>query len=345
MAEGEFDRLVVQEPFVNRPHLVVLGAGATVAALPRGDVNGRKPPIMPNIVEVCGLGPILEEHGIDDAGGDFEAFFSSLVAQGKNQAAIQAMELAIFDYFADMELPPAPTLYDHLLLSLRPKDVIATFNWDPFLAQAIIRNQEFTKLPTVLFLHGNVAVGQCMRHKPTCVGLPGAQCKQCGAMLQASRLLYPVVQKNYNDDPFIAQMWSITQQVLRHAYLVTFFGYSAPKTDVEAISLFKSGWGETHTRDLEEIEIIDIKEESELYRTWEPFIFEAHYTCTTSFYDSIIGNHPRRSCDAMFTQFMDAQWIHNNPLPREAAWDQLHAWLRPLIVDEEQYARKHPQTS
>jgi cyclic nucleotide-binding protein len=29
--------------------------------------------------------------------------------------------------------PELLTLYDHLVLSLRPKDVIATFNWDPFL--------------------------------------------------------------------------------------------------------------------------------------------------------------------------------------------------------------------
>ena len=36
-------------------------------------------------------------------------------------------QTAIFQYFSSLSLPGIPTIYDHLLLSLRPKDVIATF--------------------------------------------------------------------------------------------------------------------------------------------------------------------------------------------------------------------------
>jgi hypothetical protein len=264
MSKAKFDRKVVQEPFVERPHLVIPGAGATMAAFPNGDKNGRKLPLMRNIVEVCGIQRILNRHGIVYSSDNFEAFFSQLVTHGRHPHAVREIEQAIFDYFGAMELPAEPTLYDHLVLSLRPKDVIATFNWDPFLVQAMARNQTFTPMPISLFLHGNVAVGHCMRHKPASVGCRGGRCKQCGEILEASRLLYPVAQKDYNSDPFIAKVWDLVQQVLRRAFVVTFFGYSAPKTDVEAIELLKTGWGPPTSRVMEEIEIIDIKNEDEL---------------------------------------------------------------------------------
>jgi hypothetical protein len=43
------------------------------------------------------------------------------------------------EYFAQLELPVEPTIYDALLLSLRDKDAVFTFNWDPFLFQAHLR--------------------------------------------------------------------------------------------------------------------------------------------------------------------------------------------------------------
>jgi hypothetical protein len=42
-----------------------------------------------------------------------------------------------------LELPDHPTVYDHLLLSLRKKDAIFTFNWDPFL---LMRTLEISAL-------------------------------------------------------------------------------------------------------------------------------------------------------------------------------------------------------
>ena len=44
-----------------------------------------------------------------------------------------AVEQRDAEYFSKLELPDHPTIYDYRLLSLRKKDVIATFNWDPFL--------------------------------------------------------------------------------------------------------------------------------------------------------------------------------------------------------------------
>lgn len=38
----------------NRPHVVLLGAGATMAAIPNGDKNGRKSSVMNNFIEELG---------------------------------------------------------------------------------------------------------------------------------------------------------------------------------------------------------------------------------------------------------------------------------------------------
>ena len=38
--------------------------------------------------------------------------------------------------------------------------------------------------------------------------------------------------------------------------MITIFGYSAPKSDVEAIAMLKKAWGSVDDRSLEEIEIV-----------------------------------------------------------------------------------------
>jgi hypothetical protein len=56
-----------------------------------------------------------------------------------------------------LQLPSTATHYDRILLSLRKKDAIFTFNWDPFLFDAYVRNMNMgISLPAIFFLHGNV---------------------------------------------------------------------------------------------------------------------------------------------------------------------------------------------
>jgi hypothetical protein len=331
------DRTKIQEPFMGRSHVVILGAGASFAAFPNGDKNGHKLPLMWNIVDVLGLGPLLDEAGITEHRDNFERLYSDLVAAGLHADLVTKIDQAIFDYFAGMELPEEPTLYDHLVLSLRNKDIIATFNWDPFLVQAVARNGDPKTLPNLLFLHGNTAIGYCLDHKPIRLGNRGHYCPVCGKPFQDSRLLYPVGEKDYNKDPFIAKGWEVLHHYLKSAYVVTTFGYSAPTTDVEAVGLLKSAWGDPQERELEEIEIIDIKDEEILYQTWEPFIHTHHYQTTSSFYESIIGRSPRRSCEAMWTTLMEAVFIDANPVPRDASWEELREFYTVLLEDEQNH--------
>ena len=62
----------------NRPHVVILGSGASIAAFPEGDANGKTLPDMDNLIEVVGLKGILDRAGVEYQGQDFEAVYSEL---------------------------------------------------------------------------------------------------------------------------------------------------------------------------------------------------------------------------------------------------------------------------
>src|SRR5690349_9416970 len=119
------ERTKIQQPNFGRPHVVILGAGASLAALPNGDKHGRKLPLMWNIVDVTGLGPILDKFGVHDHRDNFEKLYSDLATDGQHPDLVAEIDQVIFNYFAGMELPDTPMIYDHLVLALRKKDVIA----------------------------------------------------------------------------------------------------------------------------------------------------------------------------------------------------------------------------
>ena len=65
---------------IGRPHVVILGAGASFAACAQGDKFGRKLPVMQNFVEVVGLQSLLEKHSVlYHSGENFEEIYSSLL--------------------------------------------------------------------------------------------------------------------------------------------------------------------------------------------------------------------------------------------------------------------------
>lgn len=141
--------------------VVILGAGASIASTLRNpEMGGRKLPSMDNLIEVVGLQDIVDSLSDNLKAKNFEILYSNLHQQNPNSKEIKEIERRVTNYFKDMKLPNEPTIYDYLVLSLRPRDLVATFNWDPFLYQAFNRNRQFTKdLPLVSFLHGNVSIG------------------------------------------------------------------------------------------------------------------------------------------------------------------------------------------
>jgi len=72
------------------PHLVILGAGTSVAACPNGDVYGNRLPVMTNLIETTGLSSLLGDEASTVT--NFESFYSDLVTSGKNEDLISELE-------------------------------------------------------------------------------------------------------------------------------------------------------------------------------------------------------------------------------------------------------------
>lgn len=328
----------IEQVRVTRPHVVILGAGASLACLPEGDRHGRHLPLMNNVVSTLRLEEILQRHSIPYNGENFEVLYSRIHEENPSNPVLMEIESAVRAYFSSLNLPDRPTIYDHLLLSLRPKDVVATFNWDPLLYKAYARNYQFAKLPKLLFLHGNVEIGFCVNHT-FFRGTPGKRCRYCEGELVPSKLLFPIEKKNYVDNAFIKGEWDALGHFLREAFSLTIFGYGAPRSDVEAVSLLKEVWNGNRSQEFNQTEIIDIRPRTELEPLWEGFTFSHHYDIETSFYSSWIARHPRRSCEAIWNQYMEVKFIEDHSLPSTADFDNLYEWLEPL-VDAEVAAEK-----
>lgn len=240
-----------------RSHTVILGAGATIATIPDGDKNGKKSSVMNGLIEKLSLSDILRGVKLNTNSENLEDIYSELYSRPEYVDIVEKLEVRIYQYFSSLELPDEPTIYDFLILSLTEKDVIATFNWDPLLLQAYVRCNRYTKnLPHILCLHGNVAMGYCYEHRE--YGMTNARCPICHKLLPPTKLLFPVKEKNYSENEYIRNCWDAVENTLESSYAITIFGYSAPSSDQEAISLMKKAWGDINNRQLEEVSVIDI---------------------------------------------------------------------------------------
>jgi len=329
---------LVDKPQRSRRHIVILGAGASAAAFPKGDANGRRLPTMDNLIELLDLGPLLEKAEIKNTRRNFEDIYSELYENDPESPFLIEIEKIVYAYFEDLKLPESPTLYDHLLLSLRPKDVIATFNWDPFLFDAWIRNKERVPVPEIIHLHGNVRVAHCPDHPA--YGEHGMYCPECDKVLVPSRLLYPITKKDYVNDNFVKTEWEVLKKMLGQAMTLTIFGYGAPTTDKEAVDIMNIAWNKDN-RLIERVEIIDIKNKEILWEQWEPFIIRTYFDREEDFYESRIPNYPRRTCEMLLDATFYGLWVENNPIPRDANFNGLLLWIEPLVKAEQELESKN----
>ncbi len=323
---------LVEKPGNWGRHIVILGAGASVQAFPKGDANGKGLPTMDNLIEMLGLEPALKRAGVKNRRRNFEKIYSDLYETDPGLSILREIEDITYAYFSSLELPEIPTLYEHLLICLRPKDIVATFNWDPFLFDAWNRIKDKVPAPEILHLHGNVRLTYCPEH-PT-YGAHGMYCPTCDKELIPSRLLYPVAMKDYVHDPFIKTEWEVLRRGLRQARTLTIFGYGAPTTDKEAVDIMESAW-DKNNRFAERTEIIDKKEKEVLWKQWERFIVRTYLDCTKDFYQSRLANYPRRTCEALLEQTRYGLWVEDNPLPLNAGFDELVSWAKPFVEAED----------
>ncbi len=328
-------------------HAVLLGAGASFAStLKNPEKNGKKLPLMWNIVDIVGLNDVLDSLPNDYKvlKNDFESLYSKIVKEKLFPEQQYIIERKVYEYFESLDLPDEPTIYDYLILSLRTqKDVIATFNWDPFLYKAYVRNGKFTKSPGILFLHGCVSIG--FDKKSGYSGPAGMYSKETLELFEPTKLLYPVDKKNYNSDDYIKGQWEAFSARLKEAERVTVFGYSAPVSDVEAIDLLSKAWGNVEDRAMEEFELIDIRPEEEVRNAWNRFIHSHHYNYCNNYFDCSLALHPRRSIESYHHWamplspneiFQDGNKVPDNFKHLEELWE----WHRPLIEAENKFYNK-----
>lgn len=127
-------------------HVVLLGAGASCAALPSGyDKNGKRISAMKGFIKQLGFDKLFIEYNYEPVSDNLEEVYSDLYGKEELFDLRQELEVAIEEYFFNMRISDEPTVYDLLLLSLTSKDCLATFNWDSLLTQAYRRVQKISR--------------------------------------------------------------------------------------------------------------------------------------------------------------------------------------------------------
>ena len=333
------------EIYPQRPHLVILGAGASKDAMPDGDANGKPLPVMSEFISTINLTDYIGKiEGVPKT-DNIEDVYSWLANQERFVDERIVVENGIREYFSNITLPDTLTKYDLLVLSLRQKDCIATFNWDGLLVQAYQRMQKITTdLPQMVFLHGNVEVGYCPECKT--YGYWFAKCHKCGEQLQSVPLLYPVKNKNYQKNEFISEQWKILEDFISKAALITIYGYSAPKTDIEAINILKKAFARLGTpRYFDIIEIIehpkfDTKNISEAWLDLSEMARD-HLKLRRSVFDSYMFRSPRRSLEFLHKNRIASSWWGESSIKftqediNEDKISALETKILPLLKNED----------
>ena len=289
---------LIKSPDRNEPHIVILGAGASKAAFKDRDAKGRPVPLMEELPDILGdrWRKLIKQANLD--GGNFEAQFAQLSASESHRDGLDEIKNVLWDYFASLEIPDHTTIYDYLVLGLREKDMIATFNWDPFLVLSHVRNRGVCRLPEIRFLHGCVRYASCVDHD--ILGQRGEVCPTCRKALVESPIIFPYADKDYGKDWIIDRDWMAVTERLKSASHLTIFGYSGPKSDYKAKKLLLDRWKQTPTWKFNHVEIIDIADEGCLRRRWKDFIPFHHAMIFRSFWESTIAKWPRRTVEYKF---------------------------------------------
>jgi hypothetical protein len=136
------------------------------------------------------------------------------------------------------------------------------------------------------------------------------------------------------DESFINGEWSGLKEAVENAYIFTIFGYGAPKTDVKAIELMKSIWNSNKLKEYAEFEIVDVKPRGELEERWDAFFVRSHYRIYNDFFDSILLQFPRRSCEAVWNQFMMLRIPEKFYPPKDTSLKELQNWYKHIVKVE-----------
>lgn len=308
-------------------HLVILGAGSTIATIPNGDKNGEKSYTLSNLLTdptFASFVKVVQEKNYST--DDVEALCRRLYQEDK--ALYNEFEALVRAKYARLELPTDFTILDRLVLSLTADDAIVSFNWDDLIIQAYQRMSNFVPdvlLPILAFPHGNAQAVYNQKHYASKRIVTGSHWID-------SPLNMPIDETEYKSDLFIKSQWHILDFYIRNAQMVTLFGYSAPTSDEQDVH---------HLRDLfvkneicDKIEIIDkdIESAERVAENLKDFQMQANWLFLCGdFWHSTIAKLPRRTLSAI------GNW---NYTPKEAAQEEskqdFFAHILPLVEEEKE---------
>ena len=277
-------------------HLVILGAGSTIATIPHGDKNGQKSYTLDHLL----TDPFFKElvQKVQNKGfctDNVEDLCKQLYE--KDRILYKEFEDRIRKRYASLELPMDFTILDRLVLSLTPDDAIISFNWDDLIIQAYQRMSIFVPdkfLPILAFPHGNAQAVYSKTHYTSKRVITNSK------LWSDSPLNMPVDEVDYKSNLFIKSQWRILDFFIRNAQMITFFGYRGPKSDEQDLQHLDEIFSKNEICDKIEIIDKDLNEAKIVAKNLERFKMQPHwvYTCP-DFWHSSIAKHPRRTLTAV----------------------------------------------
>ena len=103
----------------------------------------------------------------------------------------------------------------------------------------------------------------------------------------------------------------------------------------------RAAWSQNPSLQLAEIEIIDIRNQDEVHQEWQDLIFSHHYSYKNRFDDSCAGRFPRRSCEALYRIYLEAEIISprefGKEIPLSGNLPDLMEWVRPFVFQEQDW--------
>ena len=93
-------------------------------------------------------------------------------------------------------------------------------------------------------------------------------------------------------------------------------------------------WTDNPTRELAEIDIVDIRDSSEVRDAWSDFIVRTHGGASKDFSYNRLMQHPRRSCESFAFATLQIDPWRADPFPACRSLAELEMWIKPLIDEE-----------
>ena len=306
-------------------HLVILGAGSTIATIPNGDKNGEESYTLANLLKDKTFTSFLEKVQGNFSTNDVEDLCKQLYKE--DRPLYYEFESLVRKKYARLELPEEFTILDRLVLSLTPNDAIVSFNWDDLVIQAYQRMSEYVPeemLPILAFPHGNAQAVYDNKHYTSKRIVTSTSWFD-------SPLNMPVDEIDYKSNIFIKSQWRVLDFFIRNAQMITFFGYRGPDSDEQDLKHLDELFAKNEICD--KIEIIDKDQESavEVAKRLERFKMQPNwlYPCA-DFWHSTIAKYPRRTLSVL------DNW--NYSVRTSAKEESLAEFLKHIgpLIEEEQ---------